>query len=136
MKPKYPLAEVEALIREYRAGRMSALAFSAPGASIKRITRVFSCSESEAADIAIAGVLKLDEESFSRSFVQWEMVVDEYGLEGFMGHNWYVKLAIVTEDEDRLLDEISFHPLEKPMKVNDGRALEVTYAPREGRATT
>lgn len=125
---KYPLDDVKALVEEYLAGNRRAAVFSAPPSSVKRVARVFVCDEGEAAKLIMRGILKLDDESFSRAFVQWEMVVDEYGLESFMGHNWYVKLAIVEEDGGRVLDEISFHPLDKPMKVADGRVLGVTWA--------
>ena len=127
MKPRHALVEVKALARAFLEGDEAAVAFSAPGASIKRVVRVLLCSEIEAVGTILNGVLKLDEATFSRSFVQWEMVVDEYGLENFLGHNWYVKLAIGDENGHRLLDEISFHPLERPMRVKDGRLLGVTF---------
>lgn len=126
-KAKYPLGDVKELVNEYLAGNKRTVVFSAPPSSIKRVARVFLCDESEAAILIVRGILQVENESFSRAFVQWEMVVDEYGLESFMGHNWYVKLAIVEVDCGRVLDEISFHPLEKPMKVADGRVLGVTW---------
>lgn len=128
MRPRYGLEQVKALAKEYLGGTKSAVAFSAPGASIKRVVQVLVCSESEAVDTILRGVLALSNECFSRSFMQWDMVVDEYGLAGFSGHNWYVKLAIVAEDNERILDQISFHPLEKPMTVAGGYVLNVTFA--------
>ena len=77
MKPRHPLVEVKALAQAFLDGDEDAVAFSAPGASIKPVVRVLLCSEIEAVDAILKGVLKLDEATFSRSFVQWEMVVDE-----------------------------------------------------------
>jgi hypothetical protein len=127
MKSRYPLSEVWHLIEEFRQGRSQAIAFFAPSASIRRVVRVLQCNEAEAVLKILIGLERLTEGALCRSFVQWDMVVDEYGLEQYEGHNWYVKLAVVTEDGDRFLDQISFHPLTKFMKVCDGRTLHVTY---------
>ena len=46
-------------------------------------------------------------------------ICDEYGLEGYLGYNWYVKFTI----EESELDQISFHPCEKDMTLANGRTL-------------
>ena len=49
----------------------------------------------------------------------WESICDEYGLEGYLGYNWYVKFTI----EESELEQISFHPCEKDMTLANGRTL-------------
>jgi hypothetical protein len=72
------------------------------------------------------GLLKLKESDFCRSNMQWNTVVDEYGLENYFGINWYIKFTIEHESGVEILEQISFHPLEKKMRLADGRELTVT----------
>lgn len=118
--PKYPLSEVKRLINEWKQGKDAGF-FSAPSASTEYVIHIFSCRQEEAEKIILDGILKLEESGFGRQALQLDVVVvDIYGLESYLGYDWYVKFLI----EDGTLDEISFHPLERDLKLADGRNLE------------
>lgn len=129
--PQFDLRDVKKLADEYFEGHKTVW-FAAPSRSINYVVKVFHCSGKEAERIVLEGLKLLEKEDFSRSFLQWEdYLVDEYGLENYMGHNWYVKFTINNEGGAKILDEISFHPLEKSMSLSDGRTLDPTYEPKE-----
>lgn len=103
--------------------------FAAPSRSVNKVIEVYAASgipmtSTEAEVFIIQGVLALKEENFFQSSMQWEMVVDIYGLI-HQGLPWYVKIGVQddeTEDgtKEPWLHEISFHPPEKPFKTVGG----------------
>jgi len=46
-------------------------------------------------------------------------MADEYGLESYLEHNWYIKFML----EDGELEQISFHPCENNMRLENGRVI-------------
>lgn len=118
-RPRYPLEEVKVLAEKLRNGEATGF-FSAPNASINYVIYIFECLEREAENIILDGLQKLEENDFCKQAFQWDVVVDIYGLENYLGYDWFVKFFV----EDGILEEISFHPLEKAMRLVDGRNLE------------
>jgi hypothetical protein len=121
-KPKFDLEEVKGLAARFLNGEKTIL-FSAPRRSIEKVIEVFCCSFQEAQKIIANGLILLKSECFHRRILQWEDVFDEYGLEDFQGFNWYVKFLIIKKDSD-CIEEVSFHPLEKNMVLQNGRILK------------
>lgn len=104
--------------------------FSAPSRSVNKVIEVYASSgkpktAEEAREFIIQGVLTLKDENFYQRGRQWEMVTDIYGLI-YDGHHWYVKLGVQDEEtadgktKEPWLQEISFHPPEKPFKTLGG----------------
>lgn len=93
--------------------------FSAPSCSIDYLIHIYECTQVEAETIILRGILKLQNEDFNRRISMWGKVADEYGLEGYLTYNWYVKFMI----EDGDLEQISFHPCEKDMTLANGRTI-------------
>ncbi len=131
--PKFDLTEVKALAHDYlEAGKaldgQATIRFTAPRRSTEAVVAVFQCSPNSANRKIAMGLLGLEEKDFLRRTWQWNDVFDEYGLENFEGHNWYIKYCVVKEDS-KYIEEVSFHPLEKEMVLPDGRVLKITYGP-------
>ena len=125
---KYGLTELKNLVLRYRAGE-DTLWFSAPSRSIDYVVQVVACDEQKAEEMILAGLCLLEPGDFSSRVMQWDMLCDVYGLENSEGHKWYVKFALSQDDSLPVLEQISFHPLEKDLKVADGRYLKVTFIP-------
>lgn len=117
---KYDLRIVKQKILAWRNGAIDSGWFSAPKCSVEYVVFILQCDFQEAQNIIFDGILKLDNTDFAKSVVVWGDVADEYGLENYLGHNWYVKFLI---DSDGVLDDISFHPCERDMNLADGRTL-------------
>jgi hypothetical protein len=67
----------------------------------------------------LQGILVLKPEDFVERILQWGSVVaDVYGLV-FDARPWYVKFIF----EEGVLEEISFHPPEKPLKTVVGKLI-------------
>lgn len=127
---RFDLKEVQKLIESYIAGE-DTLWFSAKSRSVSYVVDVLFCTDNEAEDVVLRGILQLNPSDFARTVtLKWGGVADEYGLEGYYGHNWYVKFAVDNEDGVRVLNEISFHPIEQALKLTDGKVLPVTYSSR------
>ena len=122
---KFSLDLVKKLIIQYRSGDNTALWFSARSRSLDCVINVFLCSEVEAESRILDGILQLKKSDFHRSNIQWDLIVDEYGLENYLGYNWYVKFTVDNQNGLETLEQISFHLLEKKMRLADGRELTV-----------
>ena len=134
--PKFDLTEVRRLARDFLDGTNASdgnatIRFTAPRRSTEAVVRVLFCTQKLANEIIANGLSILEGSDFYRRKLQWHDVFDEYGLENYKGHNWYVKYCIVKEDTNatEYIEEVSFHPLEKEMSLPDGRTLKVTYDP-------
>lgn len=72
-------------------------------------------------------------EDFVRSVIMQSapdlIVADECGLKNYKGHNWYVKFMIESDNGEKFVTSISFHPVERPLQLVDGRKLCVTLDP-------
>ncbi len=123
MGGKYSLAVVKNLVDQYKQGNNTALWFSARSRSLDAVVKVLFCNEVDAETKILDGLLRLKESDFCRSNIQWNTVVDEYGLENYLGYNWYIKFTIERQSSVETLEQISFHPLEKNMRLADGREL-------------
>jgi len=123
--PKYDLEEVKRIVREYLAGDDTLVNFTAPRRSIDVVVTVLKCTPHQATQKIASGLMTLTEDDFSERVWQWNDVYDSYGLESYEGHNWYVKYCLVTGNGD-YIEEVSFHPVERELRLSDGRVLEVT----------
>lgn len=117
---RYPLPEVRRLIEEKRYW------FPAKPRSIHAVISVFEdlgtgIQESEAVSYILEAVSRLKTADFCESVLQWndpKCIADVYGIMKD-GHPWYVKLRI----DDNELEEISFHPPEKQMRLANGKMI-------------
>jgi hypothetical protein len=127
---KYSLEDVKKLAQEALSGESGKVWFSGKTRSIDYVIFVFLCSEAEAEKTILQGLLRLTKSDFSQTIVLSPppdlVLADEYGLENFKSHNWYVKLLIEEDDGDRYLTSISFHPVEKLLTLPDQRRLGLT----------
>lgn len=115
---KFNLDDVKRLAGDWLTGKQCGW-FSAPSCSIDYLIHIYECTQVEAESIILRGILKLQNEDFNRRISMWGKVADEYGLEGYLTYNWYVKFMI----EDGDLEQISFHPCEKDMTLANGRTI-------------
>lgn len=125
MPAYYPLDDVQNLVTLTVNGIDDKVVFSMRSASINYIMHIFNCSVDEAKLIIYRGLMLLTNNDFKANTAigggLTRLICDEYGLQGYRGHNWYIKLAI----EDGDLDSISFHPVERNMRIGQ-RVLTVT----------
>jgi hypothetical protein len=117
-KSRYDLGIVKKLVREWMDGEDKGW-FSAPSCSVDYVIHVFECTQVEAEETILVGILMLESSNFIRRIYVWGSVADEYGLQSYLGHNWYIKFVV----EDGELEQISFHPSEKEMRLANGRAI-------------
>lgn len=115
---KFNLDDVKRLAGDWLTGKQCGW-FSATSCSIDYLIHIYECTQVEAESIILRGILKLQNEDFNRRISMWGKVADEYGLEGYLTYNWYVKFMI----EDGDLEQISFHPCEKDMTLANGRTI-------------
>ncbi len=118
--PKYSLQEIFAIID---SGDKSLIWISAPSRSVIEIVKVYqSSSQGMDAELAtkfiIKGLRALTPDCFVERVLQWDAVADVYGII-FDGKPWYVKFML----EDGIINEISFHPPEKPLKTISDRVI-------------
>lgn len=104
---KYPLQEV------FRKIQKKQYWFSAPSRSIDCIIEVFECTDTkmgieQAEAFALQGISQLTEKHFYKRVIQWsDCIADVYGLV-FHNKPWFIKFRI--DEEEDVLEEISFHP--------------------------
>jgi hypothetical protein len=115
--PKYDLSTVQLLVHR---NVPDTIWFSAPSRSVDEVVRVYRTSATpknptEAAAFILQGLLALTGGNFVERLMQWGTVADVYGLV-FDGRPWYVKFVF----EDGVLEEISFHPPQRPMTTITG----------------
>lgn len=122
--PKYDLAKVKCIAEQYLNGQRDVVLFSAPSRSLHCVIEVLLCDAEEAPNHVATGLLKLEPEAFCERVLQWDTTMDVYGLEGFMSIDWYVKFCLEEIDGELRLEEVSFHPLEKPMRLANGRVVQ------------
>jgi len=129
MSPKFDLQTVKRLVEDYIKGN-DTVWFSAPSASIDYVVKVLVCEAQEAESVILNGFLQLKDEDFHKRalIVKWGNIpADEYGLENYLGHNWYIKFLVEDDAGVKVLNEVSFHPTEQEMTLTDGRVLQVTF---------
>ena len=118
-EPKYDLGQVQALVD---AGRYW---FSAPSRSLSEVIRVYRetalpKSQSEAEEFIRFGVEALEPKHFVGRTMQWgSEIADQYGIM-LDGRPWFIKFLIGAEGD---LEEISFHPPEKPLPIKSGEVI-------------
>ena len=127
----YDLLIVKQLAQKFKDGDKDALWFSAPTRSTYFVAKIFACSEEEAKLIIADGILKLRDADYHKKGHQWGDATDIYGLENYGEHNWFIKFILSDDDGVNYVEEISFHPNDKPLVLIDGRILNVTYQPQE-----
>jgi hypothetical protein len=127
---KYSLDDVKALVQMALDGDQSKVWFSGRSRSIDYVIHVYQCTEDKAEHVVLRGLLKLKPDDFVKSVMMQPppdlLIADEYGLEQYEGHNWYIKLVIEDDSGDRYVTSISFHPVERPLALANGKELEVT----------
>ncbi len=116
--PKFDLEEVKKLVDDCE--------FTVPDKSINAVIAVFKdilgCPKSNVeAEVFIKNELvKLERKNFAqRSMVFGSVVADVYG-KVIDGEPWYIKFLIESDDEDIWLEELSFHPPDKPLMLQNG----------------
>ena len=127
---KHDLRKVKELAKRWKNGDEDCGVFTAQSRSIHYVARILKVDTDCAKDIVLDGIMKLQERDFCRRVILWDCpdeIGDEYGLKGYEGHNWYIKFSL----SDDLLEEISFHPVEKILKLANGEILEVTMSENE-----
>ena len=122
--PKFDLKDVKRRIVDWK-DRKEAGWFSAPSCSTDYVIHIFECYQLEAENIIFDGIIKLEESNFCQRVSLWGDVADEYGLESYLGYNWYIKFMIGNDDD---LEEISFHPCEKDMTLASGKNLTTSIS--------
>ena len=120
--PQFDLDMVKAAVKSWLADENPGW-FSAPRSSVDYVIHVFACDNTSAERMILEGLLQLEKHHFSQRVSMWDGVADEYGLEDYLEHNWYINFMI---EADGSLEEISFHPCEKDMTLANGKVLSRT----------
>ena len=116
MKAHYSLQQVQSIVREGKTEQIHIL----PKRSTFQVIRTYaatgkSLTIKEANEFILKGLLQFTEKNFLKSQIQWDCVVDIYGLI-FDAKPWFVKFYI----EEGELVETSFHPPEKTFTTTGG----------------
>lgn len=129
MPGKYDLRKVRELVQLWLDGDSDRIWFTPRNKSYGAVGFAFNEDDSTAQETIAAGLKKLMPEFFyQQQYLSGrDTVADVYGLEGFRGHNWYVKYFLHDDDDGQCVASVSFHPLDEVMKCENGRVLENTY---------
>lgn len=68
--------------------------------------------------------MKLEDNDFSHRLYQWDTTMDVYGLENYKEANWYIKFNLIEDGDEIALENVSFHPNDKPLLLTNGRTLK------------
>lgn len=110
--------------QKFLDGENTAIWFSSPSRSVHVVSSRFNLSFRDSQHRIASGLIRLAEDGFCNTELQRGIVVDIYCLENFYSENWYVKFSICrSESELPYLEEVSFHPLEKNIKLANGRTV-------------
>lgn len=115
---EYPLVDIFNLIQNKN------VTFLARSRSVDEVIKTFpNLDDSSAERYILSNLLKLVDSDYAGKNIQWNLLCDVYG-KSFDGISWYIKFAI-EKDENGAdnLSEISFHPLEKDLKLCSGLTL-------------
>ena len=120
---RHPLSEVKRLVNAYLQNGEDTVFISAPSRSVHQVVAIYPLlgDEQDAVKFILNGILSLTEQDFCFSNLQWNdpgAVADVYGIV-YDGHPWFVKFLV----QDQCLEEISFHPPEKPLKTASGKII-------------
>ena len=120
MEAKYHLEDIFDIIN---SGDEDSIWFSARSRSTGKVIEVYGAtpepkSETEANRFILDAILTLTPGDFVENGYQWEVVTDIYALE-YDDRPWFIKFCIEEGD----LNEISFHPPEKPMTTVSGKTI-------------
>ncbi|MBI4405458.1 MAG: type II toxin-antitoxin system MqsR family toxin [Deltaproteobacteria bacterium] len=123
LKPAHPLDEVKRLVNAYLQEGKDTVFISAPSRSVDQVMMIYPHFgvEQEAVTFILNGILTLTESDFCFSNLQWNdpnLVADVYGII-YDGKPWFIKFLI----ENDCLEEISFHPPEKPLRTVSGKTI-------------
>lgn len=121
MPAKYDLhAKVFPLIASGKVG------FLAPSRSVDCVIAVFQqFGVAEAQKYILSNIQGLSTNDFSASHYNssWKIVWDVYGKQ-IDGINWYIKFFVEPDSDGQdYLAEVSFHPLEEKLKLENGEVL-------------
>ena len=120
--PAHPLGEVKRLVNAYLQKGEDTVWFSAKSRSIDAVSEVYpQWTVAEIIRFILAAILTLTEGDFCSSNLQWggsNLVADVYALI-YDGKPWFVKFLV----ENSCLEEISFHPPERPLKTASGKII-------------
>lgn len=122
--PKHDLAKIKSLIEKFLDGSKELIIFSAPSRSTKCVIEIFLCNQNEAEHTIAKGIMKLDDNDFSHRLYQWDTSMDVYGLENYKDANWYIKFNLIEDGDEIALENVSFHPNDKPLLLTNGRTLK------------
>ncbi len=121
--PKHDLIKIKSLVEKFLDGAKELIIFSAPSRSTRCVIEIFLCSQDEAEHTIAKGIMQLADNDFAHRLYQWDTVMDVYGLENYKDANWYIKFNLIEEDGEIALENVSFHPNDKPLLLVDGRTL-------------
>ena len=122
--PKYDLSKIKFLVEKFLDGSKNLIIFSAPSKSTRCVIEIFLCNSDEAEHTIAKGILQLEDNDFSHRLYQWDTTMDVYGLENYKEANWYIKFNLIEDGDEIALENISFHPNDRPLLLIDGRTLK------------
>lgn len=121
-KPAHPLSEVKRLVNAYLQDNRDTIWFSATSRSINQVAAIYPHFDQQAiVRFILNALLILTEADYCSSNLQWagsQLVADVYGII-CDGKPWFVKFLI----ENDCLEEISFHPPERPLQTVGGKLI-------------
>lgn len=123
LKPLYDLEKIKNCIRE---NKPKTIIFPAASKSFKAVVAVFKergseISEAESKRYILDTILNLKTADFCGHGEFFGSPADVYA-KTFDGENWYIKLDF--DDQALVLQEISFHPADYPMELQNGKRIE------------
>jgi hypothetical protein len=122
---KYDLDVIRDLVQKWIEGDSDKIWFTPRRKSYGAVGFVLNEDESTAQETVCLGLMNLTPVHFYKQqfLTGRDAVADIYGLEGFRGHNWYVKFFVHDDDDDQCVASVSFHPLDHTMNCESGEIL-------------
>lgn len=138
MPAKYPLPEVkryvEAALKDPKGEKVW---FSAPPKSFLAVVKAFQkrgkfITEIQAQEYIFREILALTADNFKEQRAgQWgdpALVIDQYGIRKD-GIPWLIKFFIDKDATGNFLQEISFHPSDRDMTLENGQLISKEWDP-------
>lgn len=111
MTPFWKLVDMVAMIDSG-----SEIWYPAESRSLDRVIDILSLDRIEADDYIVEGLRSLEESDYCTSNLSLGFKCDVY-VKVIDEIPWYIKFCLRDEDDNEVLNQISFHPLEKDAEV-------------------
>lgn len=97
--------------------------YSAELRSIGTVIDTYSCSRTAAEAYIVSGLLSLVDDDFYECNLCFGFYKCDVYVKVINGIPWYIKFGLEDEEGNEVLNQVSFHPLEKEAKLQNGEVI-------------